>query len=344
MILADRKWKPFNLQTIFDEVKRGKRLKTDDHIPGKTPYVSSTANNNAVDSFIGNTYGVRIFNNCLTIANSGSVGSVFYHPYSFIASDHVTELKKEGLSAHAYLFIATVANRLSEKYGFNREINDKRIRREIVMLPVKNDGNPDFEFMEAYMIEIEKKLIKKYADYQKNNRGGQEISEPFAWKAFLLKDIFRIESGKRLEKENFIPGKIPFVGASEMNNGITAFVNNNNISSDQNLLGVNYNGGVAISHYHPYKALFSDDVKRFHLKEVPDNMYVYLFMKQAILQQRRKFEYGYKFNSQRMEKTSIMLPITEGGKPDYTYMVSFMKNIESRQLKKYLDYKLRLNE
>ncbi len=53
------------------------------------------------------------------------------------------------------------------------------------------------------------------------------------------------------------------------------------------MLGVNYNGnGMVIGFYHPYECIFSDDVKRFHLKHHEDNEFVLLFMKVAILQQK----------------------------------------------------------
>ena len=41
--LNDREWRPFFLTELFPEIQRGKRLKTENHIPGKTPYVSSSA-------------------------------------------------------------------------------------------------------------------------------------------------------------------------------------------------------------------------------------------------------------------------------------------------------------
>lgn len=87
------------------------------------------------------------------------------------------------------------------------------------------------------------------------------------WKNFFIEDELTIKSGKRLTKADMKPGKIPFVGASDSNNGITAFVSNENESTDQNILGVNYNGSVVETFYHPYKATFSDDVKRIGIKK-----------------------------------------------------------------------------
>jgi hypothetical protein len=121
--------------------------------------VSSTAFNNGVDGFIGNNGGVRIFENCLTLANSGSVGSSFFHLYKFVASDHVTKLERKGLDKYAYLFLIPMVNRLSEKYSFNREINDNRIKREKLLLPVTEDGRIDFEFMSAFMQKLERDML-----------------------------------------------------------------------------------------------------------------------------------------------------------------------------------------
>jgi len=91
--------KIFLISDIFD-FERGQRLIKSDQIKGDIPYISSTMHNNGVDNFISEKSinkktkkHPKVYNNCLTIANSGSVGSVFYHPYTFIASDHVTVLK-----------------------------------------------------------------------------------------------------------------------------------------------------------------------------------------------------------------------------------------------------------
>lgn len=91
--IDEKKWDAARLTEIFDTISRGKRIKKSDHIPGKVPYVSSTALVNGTDGSCGNEKGVRKFGGCLTIANSGSVGACFYHPYEFVASDHVTGFK-----------------------------------------------------------------------------------------------------------------------------------------------------------------------------------------------------------------------------------------------------------
>lgn len=164
--LNSKEWKEFFIIDIFTDIQRGKRLKKEDHKRGNIPYASSTAMNNGIDGFIGNKDKIRIFNNCLTLANSGSVGATFYQPFEVIASDHVTKLEESTLNKYSYLFIANMVNRLGEKYSFNREINDKRIKREKIMLPINTNNEPDYEYMEKYMKAIEYKKLKAYLDWK----------------------------------------------------------------------------------------------------------------------------------------------------------------------------------
>lgn len=83
--LEDVEWRESKFGEIFKEIKRGKRLKKDNHIYGQKPYVFSTSLNNGVDGFIGNEEFVRTFKDNISVANSGSVGSTFYHCYEYVA-------------------------------------------------------------------------------------------------------------------------------------------------------------------------------------------------------------------------------------------------------------------
>ena len=154
-------WKEFFFTDIFKEIKRGKRLTKSNQIDGDTPYISSTGINNGVDNFIGNDEKVRKYANNLSLANSGSVGSCFYHNYEYIASDHITALTSEHADEYIYKFMSTIISRLEEKYSFNREINDKRISREKLFLPIDKNGEPHWEYMSNFVKKLEKENIEK---------------------------------------------------------------------------------------------------------------------------------------------------------------------------------------
>ena len=337
------KWKTFRFTEVFQEIQRGKRLTKANQTNGPKPYISSTSENNGVDAFIGNNTGVRKFEDVLTLANSGSVGSTFYQQFEFVASDHVTALKSENADKYAYLFLSTVVKRLEEKYSFNREINDTRIKREKIILPADKQGNPDFQYMSDFVKKLELDKVQEVLEYIYIYIRMMTILEEkvceISWKDFWIEDVCEIKSGIRLTKANQEIGLRPFVGASDSDNGVTAFVSNTNKSLDANVLGVNYNGSVVENFYHPYEAIFSDDVKRLKWKdEIYGNKYTYLFLKQMILSQKIKYAYGYKFNGERMKRQKIMLPVTETGLPDYDYMKSYMQKQELEQIFKILNY------
>ena len=132
-------------------------------------------------------------------------------------------------------------------------------------------------------------------------------------------------------------GKIPFIGASDCNNGVTGFISNINASMDSNVLGVNYNGSVGESFYHPYTAIFSDDVKRLRFTNGDNNKQTLLFLKIALTMQKSKYAYGYKFNAHRMRRQMIMLPSCKNGEPDYQFMDKYIEQLEIKQIVKYLE-------
>lgn len=337
------KWKTFRFTEVFQEIQRGKRLTKANQTDGPKPYISSTSENNGVDAFIGNETGVRKFEDVLTLANSGSVGSTFYQQFEFVASDHITALKSENADKYAYLFLSTVVKRLEEKYSFNREINDTRIKREKLILPADKEGNPNFQYMSDFVKKLELDKAQEVLEYiyiyiRVKNILEEKVCE-ISWKDFWIEDVCEIKSGVRLTKANQEIGLRPFVGASDSDNGVTAFVSNKNKSLDSNVLGVNYNGSVVENFYHPYEAIFSDDVKRLKWKdEIYGNKYTYLFLKQMILSQKIKYAYGYKFNGERMKRQKIMLPVTKTGLQDYDYMTSYMQKQELEQIFKILNY------
>lgn len=165
----------------------------------------------------------------------------------------------------------------------------------------------------------------------------EKLSEK-TWDEFPLEDVFTVSAGKRLETRNKVPGNRPFIGAAEGGNGVTGFVGNDNASRDSNVLGVNYNGAPCIAFYHPYECVFTDDVKRLHLKNYEDGSNVLLFFTEVFAGQRSKYSYGYKFKEKRMLRQKLMLPVNDSGEPDYEYMAEYTRQTREALLAKYRTY------
>ncbi len=340
-------WKTFKLGDIFDLVtKSSKGL---NHLEKNTSdgisYVGATNRNNGVLDFVKRKENLIYSGNAIAFIRNGegSMGYSVYKKEDFIASQDITVGYNQYLNEYNAKFITTIADQVRGKYNFGYKRNQERLKRETLVLPSDEKGNPNFQYMSDFVKKLELDKVQEVLEYiyiyiRVKNILEEKVCE-ISWKDFWIEDVCEIKSGVRLTKANQEIGLRPFVGASDSDNGVTAFVSNTNKSLDANVLGVNYNGSVVENFYHPYEAIFSDDVKRLKWKdELYGNKYTYLFLKQMILSQKIKYAYGYKFNGERMKRQKIMLPVTETGLPDYDYMTSYMQKQELEQIFKILNY------
>ena len=147
-------WKNFNFKEVFD-FKRGSRYKTEDHRSGNIAYISSTKENNGIDSYVIPIEKMIIYSNAITLNNSGSVGYAFYHPYEFVSSDHCTVIQIKDtsikLDKKLALFLIPLLETMKPKYNFAREISDARLKKEKILLPIDNNGQADWTFMSNYI-------------------------------------------------------------------------------------------------------------------------------------------------------------------------------------------------
>lgn len=343
--ITDKEWCEFKVLELFNYI-RGNQNNMNSLIDGDDMLISAKNTNNGLKGFFSTNIQKKgkFKGHCITLNNDGDggVGLAYYQPHDFLLDTHVYALyPKENLNRHTMLFIAQVLSKQRVCFSHGYSINQNRLKEMKIMLPVNENRLPDYSFMEQYITERERQLIQKYKNFiGKNIQSGGVLTDlnSVKWKAFYINEIFSISAGKRLTKADMDNGKIPFIGATDSNNGITNWIATPNSSFDKNVLGVNYNGSVVENFYHPYGCIFSDDVKRLHLREHADNKYILLFFKTVILQQKVKYTYGYKFNGQRMERQKILLPVNEEGRPDYEFMEQYGKQIMLQKYQQYLNY------
>ena len=335
-------WKEFSVGELFD-IKIGKNIDGNkvDRVNGETAYITRKENTNGLDGFVN--YDSEFLNSIYPVITIGNeTAEPYVQEFPFFTGTKVNILLPKFKMDTAILkYIATSLRQHKGKYSYSFTINSTRLKKQNILLPADKNGNPDFQYMSDFVKKLELDKVQEVLEYiyiRMMTILEEKVCE-ISWKDFWIEDVCEIKSGVRLTKANQEIGLRPFVGASDSDNGVTAFVSNKNKSLDGNVLGVNYNGSVVENFYHPYEAIFSDDVKRLKWKdEIHGNKYTYLFLKQMILSQKIKYAYGYKFNGERMKRQKIMLPVTETGLPDYDYMKSYMQKQELEQIFKILNY------
>ena len=339
-VLTDVEWDEFFLGDVFiidTKPSRGLNHLNRDEKKGVS-YIGATNRNNGVLDFVEGDSKMQYKGNCIAFIRNGegSMGYSIYKKESFIATQDISVGYNEKLNEYSAKFITTIADRVRGKYTFGYKRNQARLKKEILTLPIDENGEPNWTYMENFIKNIEQKQIKnilKYLDEYIYIYIMYSYFDKVDWKEFFLSDICNINSGVRLTKANMQDGNIPFIGATDSNNGITNFVSNTNASFDKNVLGVNYNGSVVENFYHPYSCVFSDDVKRVSFKNKQgQNRYCYMFLKQMILQQKEKYRYAYKFNGDRMARQKIMMPVDENDDIDYRIIERHVKTKEIEKI------------
>lgn len=348
MKVTDRKWRVFRIDEIFDDISRPVSRSKNQYASGDIPFIASGASLNGTVQFCKpHTDELLDAENCITV--SPVDGSCFYQPIDFLGrgggGSSIIMLRSRYLNQDNGVFLAKAVNHTTFKYQYGHMATSDGIKRERILLPVDDKGQPDYQFMADYERELVQHKREQYLAYAKKQQahiGNVVETAPLSdkkWVPFFLNELFDVNPGVRLTNQNKKPGTKPFIGAVDNSNGITGFVSNTNQSEDSNVLGVNYNGTPGIAFYHPYTALFSDDVKRLKLKDNAHNTKnVLLFMKAIVMKQRGKYNYGCKFNASRMNRQKLYVPVNDQGQPDYDYMEQYAKNLMIKKYQSYLDY------
>ena len=147
------------------------------------------------------------------------------------------------------------------------------------------------------------------------------------WLDFPIGELFSVEKGTRLTKANMKEGSIRFIGASAVNNGITAFISNNEQIHPCNTITITYNGSVGEAFYQEEPFWASDDVNVLYPK-FPLSEDVALFMVPLLKEAGRKYAFIDKWKKEDMVKDTIKLPVDKDNRPDYAYMESYIKRLK----------------
>lgn len=160
--LSEKKWDEFAIGDLFD-IKSGIRLTKENMLQGSRPFIGSTDSNNGITNFVSNT-NESLDSNVLGVNYNGSVCEAFYHPYECIFSDDVKRLvlKNNRGNKFIYLFFSRIIYKQKDKYTYGYKFNENRMKRQMILIPVNDHNEPDYEYMEQYAINV---MLRKYNQY-----------------------------------------------------------------------------------------------------------------------------------------------------------------------------------
>lgn len=160
----------FDITKIFT-VKNTKCIMQNQIVPnsGKIPYVTAGDGNNAISTYIDCPIEWIDDGNCVFIGGKTLV--ITYQEKDFCSNDsHNLALylnNEEYQNGYVYRYmVGALKSALSHKYYWGDSISRKKIQNDKMLLPIKSDGTPDFDYMERYIRAMEKIVIADMVKYK----------------------------------------------------------------------------------------------------------------------------------------------------------------------------------
>jgi len=139
---------------------------------GDTPLVSAKNGNNGLKGFV-NTPKKVVSGHCITLNNDGDGGAglAYYQPANMALDTHVTALvPKKEMSQWTMLFISECLSVLHGFFGHGLSISNDRAKNIKIMLPVADDRQPDYDFMDSLGGIIIAYKYRQYLSFINKNR------------------------------------------------------------------------------------------------------------------------------------------------------------------------------
>ena len=296
-------------------------------------FVARTSKNNGITARIEQLdYLEPMPAGAITVALSGSVLSSFYQDEPFYTAYHVASLyPKQALTKEQMLYYAYAIEQNKYRYSFGRQANKT----------LKNILIPDIDKLPDY---VNKTSLNNYQFEQKPINKDLELNTQ-DWKWFRYDEIFEIKKGFYNKKpDEDLNGDIPFIGATDSNNGITSWHDYETIESTSktgegknapveekifkpNCITVSNNGSVGFAFYQTQKFTCTHDVNPLYLKNKELNVYIAIFLCALIEKEKYRWAYGRKWRPVRMPHSLIKLPIIKDGTPDWQFMEDYVKSL-----------------
>ena len=349
MLLDDVRWKKFKIIEILGKSNNSKayhseNLKFSVQNEKGIPYVTRTNLNNGLFSIV--KYDDYKINPSNTITLGAENAKYFYQPYPYITGNKMYYYNSKKINKYSGLFITKCLNDSIKNcgFGYGMGLTGKRSDTRSFMLPVDDNGEPNFEFMEKYIKNILLKEINDVKEYCNNAiinikfKKIKNLNEK-KWNKFKINDLFNVTIGKTIDgnKVNKENGDVPYVTRKESNNAVDGFINYDSDYKNVVYPVITIGNETAKPFVQTYP-FFTGTKVNIMKPKFKANKYILLFISQALEQHKNKYSYSYTINSTRLKEQIILLPINEDGNLDYEYMEQYIKNIMYNQYKRYLDF------
>jgi len=152
------------------------------------------------------------------------------------------------------------------------------------------------------------------------------------WKEFNIGSFFTVKRGKRIvrDRDYFTTQTDEYcynvITSTKQNNGVDGYYHSFNCPANSIVCGGE--AGGMFTTYQPVECWVMDRARIFTpINGVIVNKYVAMFLVTIFGKNQYKYSYGRTPNPDGIEATTIKLPVTSKGSPDWDYMEQYIKSL-----------------
>ncbi|WP_397539819.1 restriction endonuclease subunit S [Rummeliibacillus pycnus] len=339
--MKNREWKTFSLGdekyfTLHATLNGIDKNKLIDNGEKKYPYITRSKNNNGLDMFVSEQ--PQDINKGNVIIIGLDTQTVFYQESDFYTGQNVQILYNEHLTKNiAFFLIPIIKKQLAVLNWGGNGATLGRLKKKKVVLPVNDEGTPDWGFMEEYIREKSNQINDTYKLPEFHEISDERELNELEWQPFLISDYFVVnkERGNESNMDALPKGNLPLISAKKMGNGLKGFVTTDEKKiKSANVITWNKDGdgGAGLAYYQEFK--FAVDSHVFVLYAKFDaNKYSQLFISRILSKYKEIFNHGRANSLVRFKSEKFMLP-SKNNQPDFEFMEQYMKRMENKVISK----------
>lgn len=146
------------------------------------------------------------------------------------------------------------------------------------------------------------------------------------WKEFKIEKFFKIEKSNELSGDVELEGT-QLISTSYFNNGVVGYLSDGEKLFKKNCLTVACNGAAMGTTFYQDKDFYATADINILIPKFELNQYIGLFLSVIIRREKYRFNYGRKWGKDRMLATTIRIPTTRQGEPDWQFMEDYIKSL-----------------
>ncbi len=285
-------------------------------------------------------------------------GNVFARnfPFKMVTHARVFALlpQLKGFTFEALVYVSALLKYLTSIFSFSSMATWSAVKDVSLLLPVRDDGEIDFAYMEAFIRELEAARIREWEAYltaagfndckltEEEQHAVQVVaSGDVKTRKFKISDLFSVETPKRRFNANAIKfgGTRPYVVRTSLNNG-----QRGTIIADEKWLNpgdtISFGQDTATIFYQPDAYFTGDKIKVMKWQGGTFGESVACYCLATMRKAFSAFAWGQSsFNEKILKDVVVSLPVTSSGEVDRALMETFIRGMMKQSIRGVVEWK-----